>query len=378
MIYSIYKESTVAKKPETVDYFAESVDSGIQIPQGLTSSQFDAFVAGIAESAMLTCFEKIGIAESMYFTEAEEAEAADEETAAKPSKGKVVWEAIKGMFGKLLEVAKNFFGGIISWFGDRIKNFKDQFTKEGNFRILEKDLINPKYTTAADRIILKTKLIAPNNEKGENKLQKNTYAYYQTNIIATKLEKLAKDIKDGKDNFADDAALSKAAFTAAGFSDVSSIKDFKKAIVDKYTGEYEITYSQFGSMWPIIKEYVLNGSQKKTIKNIYNDYKKTLNGILNDLKQDINKDNKGNMKSRIAKIKDVILVQDTYGRTIANLEQKRYLEAMAMAVNGIKAIKSNSKADDKAYEKDQKAKAKEEKKAAKKSAKEPKEDDFED
>lgn len=348
MIYSIYKESTVAKKPETVDYFAESVDSGIQIPQGLTSSQFDAFVAGIAESAMLTCFEKIGIAESMYFTEAEEAE--DEETKATATKsGKNgAFEAVKAMFGKLLEVAKNFFGGIISWFGERIKSFKDQFTKEGNFKILEKRMMDSKYKMPKENtIILKTKIINPNEA-----IKKDTKDYYKLDDFYNKITMFASKVAVGNDDFESDEALTKAAFTKIGFPGANSIKEFKSEIVKKYTGEYEITFGEFFNMWDGIKAYVLGGSQKNTIKKLFQDYKKTLNGTLDIVKNKINKntskDEKNDIRSSIAKVKDLILIADTYGRTIANLEQKRYLEAMAMAVNGVKAAGKAGKSQEKA------------------------------
>lgn len=323
MIYSAYNESAY---DDTVDFFAEGTNYGISVPTNFTNAQQDAFMAGLMEASMLSCFEKIG-AHEQYCLENY-----------MPVNENTVFDAIKTFFGNVLEAIKKFFAKVIQWISDKVAEFGKKMREKQVAKWTSKDVRNNLLkgkNINLSSLLLKTKYITPETAP--------LFAQDGTKAAHRNLEKgvhaitvLAEDILFGKKDGNERSSVVKAAIKAALSNDsnvdgANTIEAVKKAYDKVWDKEKEISYEDALNMLDSLKKIVINGSQKATVKKIYETEKRAINKMLGAAKRTANKDDK-EIKKKIAMVKDIVSVMDAIGRLSANTEQKAFVEARKILV----------------------------------------------
>lgn len=325
MIYSAYNES--ANVNEVEDFFAEGTNYGISIPTNFTNAQQDAFMAGLMEASMLSCFEKIGAHERYCL---ENYVAVDEAT---------VFDSIKDFFGKILEAIKKFFAKVIQWISDKVAEFgkkmREKQVAKWTSADVKKNLVNAKNINL-ESLLIKTKYVYPSTAP--------QFASDGTKAAQQNIEKgvhaitvLAEDILFGKKDAQERSSVVKNAIKVALVNADSNtdggatIEAVKKAYDKMWSKEVEVSYNDALNMLDSLKKIVINGSQKATIKKIYETEKRAINKMLAAAKRTANKDDK-EIKKKIAIVKDIVSVMDAIGRLSAQTEQKAFVEARKILV----------------------------------------------
>jgi len=326
MIYSNYNESAVA-----IDYLKDAKKFGITVPSTRTCLEQNLFISGIAESAMLDAFEKIGTSEKAYFESGVEVVRES------------VFDSIKEVFAKIIEAIKSACEKVIAWFVEKSHEF-GKYLRE---KALDKwfDKINQIKVT--DEKVEKAKVLCKTNMKESlddpNKLQTGA------KTMAQNASKFAQRVIDSIEEYDDASSLKKAATSAIlggaeGDSMDSILKNLKKEFIAEKPEDVTVAWALANAK--VFKEVVLAGKQKYFIKKCFTDEKAEINKSIAELKKYADKDDKS-VRSRVARAKDVSLAMDACYRTYMDLIKNQYAESRKILVSLAQYASSVAKSKDK-------------------------------
>jgi len=315
MIYSNYDESAI-------DFFADKKSYGIVMPAARSCMEQNMFISGVAESAMLTAFERIGASEKAYY-----------ESGLDYVEEGAVFDSIKEMFGKILEAIKKAYEKVVSWFAQKQAEVAKFFREKALDKVVAKiDKMDVSKDYDGSKVICKSNVYA-NAEGGKkatqdfNELQAtaSTKAKAASTFAKTIINGNGGESYDDSDKLKVEAVKTILGKNSADGSNVSEIlKNYKnKFIADK---QYDVTASRAVTYAADLKKVVLAGTQKYYIKKCYNEEKRAINQAVADLKKYSDKDDK-TVKPKVAKCKDITMVMDAVYRTDMEIIQAQFTEA---------------------------------------------------
>lgn len=322
MIYSNYGESAI-------DYLSNRKPSGITMPSASTCMEQNMFINGIAESAMLNAFEKIGESEKAYY---ESGLSCVEEGA--------VFDSIKEMFGKILDAIKEAYEKVITWFAEKQAEVAKYFREKSLDRWMDK-ISQVKSDTEnfdSSKTICKSKVyIAKEKSVSMGKDFDKLQSAASNKAKAARM--FAKSVIDGSTSTDNSNALKLEAVkkileagnfkqtNGSGFNEV--LKNYKKVYVKE--SESDVSAGTALEIADDLRKTVLAGTQKYYIKKCYNDEKKAINEMVADLKKWADKDDK-TVKPKVARCKDITMVMDAVYRTDMEIIQAQFVDARKILV----------------------------------------------